>query len=65
MKINMIVLTNTELGWDCVIGVYHCIEEAVNAAREQSEISDGQENPRQWLEERCFVFHEQYLEVEL
>ena len=44
---NVLVVTSTELGWDCIVGVFTNLELA------EEELEDTQEN----LEKECFIFH--------
>ena len=50
---DVVVVTNTELGWDCVIGVFGTIDLAIKYLNEDKEIPLTQRE----LENICYVFH--------
>lgn len=61
MNKNIYVITNPELGWDCVCGVYEADSEedvAINFIEE--ELEEGQ-TPLGWMEEHSYVIHDKYL----
>lgn len=47
----VVVVTNTELGWDCIVGVFSSLELAVEVVGEKGETQDE-------LESISYFFHE-------
>lgn len=56
--LNIFVLTNPELGWDCVVGVYYSKEAALK------DFCDGDYNTLEKLEDAGYIFHEETLNIE-
>ena len=56
MRVNVCVVTNSELGWDCVVGVWPSEEEAV------VELGEG-ERDIEYLEGICYHFDNHSVEV--
>ena len=54
---NVCVVTRTELGWDCVVGVYYSVEEAVKGLNEDSD----RKETKDWFSDRGYVFTETQL----
>jgi hypothetical protein len=53
------VITNPELGWDCVCGVYNADSEQQVAESyvEQTNLKEGQ-TAEEWMEEHNYIIHE-------
>lgn len=43
MNLKVYVVTDPELGWDCVVGVYHLLENAIKCAMSRSGL-----DPNNW-----------------
>jgi len=56
-SLNVVVLTNPELGWDCVVGVYTSKEAACK------DFCDGDYNTPEELEDAGYIFHEETLNI--
>lgn len=56
---DVIVLSNSELGWDCIVGVFNSEEEAVKQLNED----EGEVHTQDYYEQRCYCFFKHKIEL--
>ena len=58
-RLDVIVITNPDLGWDCVVGVYTTFENIFN------EFADGDYSSQEELEGAGYVLHTETLTLDI
>ena len=56
------VITNPELGWDCICGIYEADSQQQVAENyvDEEDLKEGQ-TPEEWMEDNNYVIHQQYI----